>query len=49
MVKEITTTERIQKKGNSLYILIRKEIAENLDVKENDLIEIKIKKINEDK
>lgn len=48
MVKEITSTERIQKKGNSLYILIRKEIAEKLEISENDLIEIKIKKLNED-
>lgn len=47
MVKEITTTERVQKKGNSLYILLRKEIAEKLNINENDLIEIKISKVNE--
>jgi len=48
MVIEITTTEKIQKKGNSYYILVRKEICEKLGISENDLVEIKIKKINKD-
>jgi len=47
MVIELTTTEKVQKKGNSFYILLRKEIAEKLDITENTLIEIKIKKISE--
>ena len=48
MVKEITSTERVQKKGSSLYILLRKELCEKLNIHENDLIEIKLKKLNED-
>ena len=48
MVNEITTTEKVQKKGNSLYILLRKELYEKLNIKENDLVEIIIKKLNKE-
>ena len=47
MVKEITSTERVQKKGSSLYILLRKELCEKLNIQENDLIEITLKKLND--
>ena len=45
MVKEITTTEKVQKKGNSFYILLRKEIAEELKITDNSLVELKIRKL----
>lgn len=47
MVKEITTTEKVQEKGSSFYILLRKEIAEELKITKNDLIEIKIRKLGD--
>ncbi len=47
MVKEITTTEKVQEKGSSLYILLRKEIAGELNISKNDLIELKIKKLED--
>ena len=48
MVNEITTTEKIKKKGNSLYILLRKEICEKLNIDENDVVEIKIRKLEDE-
>lgn len=42
---EITTTEKIKKIGNSYYVNIRKDIRKKLKLTEEDLIEIKIKKI----
>ena len=45
MVKEITTSEKVQKKGSSLYILLRKQICKELNIKEDDMVEIKIKKV----
>ena len=47
IVMEIKSTESIRKRGNSLYILVRKEIAEKLSLEEGDLVEISIKKLEE--
>ena len=47
MVDEITTSEKVRKRGNSLYILLRKEICEKLNISENDMVEIKVKKLDD--
>jgi len=39
----ITTTEKVQKKGNSYYILLRKEIADRLGLTNNSLVVLEIK------
>jgi antitoxin component of MazEF toxin-antitoxin module len=43
---ELTTTEKIQKLGNSYYVNIRKDLLEKLELKQNDLVELKIRKIS---
>ncbi len=40
------TTLKIIKIGNSLGVVIPKYILENLEIKNNDLIELDIKKVN---
>ncbi len=40
------TTLKIIKIGNSLGVVIPKHILENLGIKNNDLIELDIKKVN---
>lgn len=48
MVRELITTERVKKMGNSYYINLRKEIREELGVNDKDLVEIRIKKIEKE-
>ena len=43
---ELTTTEKIQKLGNSYYVNIRKDLLEKLELSKDDLVELKIKKIS---
>ena len=49
MVRELITTEKVKKMGNSFYINLRKDLREELQITENDLVEIKIKKIEKEK
>ena len=41
---ELTSTEKVKKIGNSYYINIRKDLRKRLELDEDDLVEIKIKK-----
>ena len=45
MQTKIDTVEKIREIGNSLYINVRKDIANLLDLNKNDYVKISIEKI----
>ena len=44
---EITTTKKIKKTGTSLCIIITRDLKELLQLKEGDLVEIRMRKIED--